>query len=482
MIRFYRGFRLSGVGAVVASALVIFFASCTEVDDNLGGNIIPSDQTFEVEFASLEEGIESYLTYTDSMVTSSLDYAYIGKMTDEHYGAKTRATAMMQFQYSLRTDTIAYEDRESVLDSLALIVGMKYQAGDTLKTQTFDVYRMTKRLRRDTTYYSGTDYKEFIDARPMFTFDYSGRPNGSTSFDTLSLKIADEALAERFMSELWCDTTLYAKDSLFMETFAGLCVTPSGTSPEDAAIYGINLQWSTEEGPMSYLVAYGHDYPKGDDPSLVEDNIMRAFSLSNDGYYTPSTAVSTFEHDYSATTFGASINYNVAKDKPLENPVKDGYVEGIMGVATTLEFTDEFVASLKALEGEGQNIFINKATLTVGLGEEDYTFYDYAPARLGTYVDYAKIMAVPDYAYYYEESYDAELVYGGYLNRTFGYYQMDLALYIQQLLNDENNEVSRRITLGMAAYDLLDNGIVRLGLKEGKYPLKFDITYTLIGK
>lgn len=482
MTLFSKESKLKGVGTLLVSALVLFFASCTEVDDNLGGNIIPSDQKFEVKFATLTEGFESYLTYTDSVATSNLDYAYFGKMTSPHYGAKMRAAAMVQFEYGLRSDTIAYDDRDSKIDSLALLLGMKYLSGDTLKAQSFDVYRIEKKIEKGETYYNGTDYKEFISSRPMFSCEFKGKPRGATSFDTLSLRVVDATLAEQFMQELWRDTTLYATDSLFMDKFKGLCIVPSESSPEDAAIYGMNLQWDTDEGPSCYLLAYGHEYPKGDSPELVEDEVFRAFSISNDAYYTSSKAVSVFEHDYSATDFGDNINYDVLADEALENPVKVGYVEGVMGVTTTIEFSEEFVNSLRALAPEGSAVFLNKAEMWVGLAEQDYTFYDYAPARLGTYTSYAKLTAVPDYNYYYEEEYDTELIYGGYLNRTFGRYELDLALYLQQLMLDESGEVSRRITLGMPAYDFLDYGIVKLGVEEGEWPVKFDITYTVIGK
>jgi hypothetical protein len=74
-----------------------------------------------------------------------------------------------------------------------------------------------------------------------------------------------------------------------------------------------------------------------------------------------------------------------------------------------------------------------------------------------------------------------ELVYGGYLNRTFGCYELDLSLYLQQLLLDESKEVSRRITFGMPAYDYMDVAMVKLALGTEE-ALQFDITYTIIGK
>lgn len=484
MTLFSKEIHYKGVGKVLLSALMLLLLSCTEVDDKLGVNIVPPSQEFEVEFATLSEGIASYLTYTDSISTGGLDYAYFGKMTDRTYGSKVRASALVQFAHSLHSDTIVYEDRESVPDSLAIVLGMKTVGGDTLKEQTFDIYRVRKLLERDGTYYNGTDIDEYIDSAPMFTCTFSGKPRGATEFDTLSLRVADKTLAEEFISELWSvDTALYSNDTLFLKEFNGLCITPSGTSPDDAAIYGMNLQWDVSEGPASYLILYGHDYPKGDSPTLVEDKIMRAFAITNNTSYSYQRAVTAVEYDYAAVEGGSNINYDVPAEEPLTNPTERGYVQGFMGVATTLEFGEEFVASLRALRPEGGSIFINKATLYVDVeGTDDYELYDIAPERLGTYTNYSKLTAVPDYAYLYEKNYETELAYGGYLNRTFGYYTMDLSLYLQELLSDESDEVSRRITLGMDAYKLLEEAVVALDMNSAECPVHIDVTYTIIGK
>ena len=59
---------------------------------------------------------------------------------------------------------------------------------------------------------------------------------------------------------------------------------------------------------------------------------------------------------------------------------------------------------------------------------------------------------------------------------------MDLALYLQEVLADKDGEVSRRITLGMGAYEYMQDGMVKLSLTGSSNPVKFEITYTLIGE
>ena len=113
----------------------------------------------------------------------------------------------------------------------------------------------------------------------------------------------------------------------------------------------------------------------------------------------------------------------------------------------------------------------------VELADKDYLLYDYAPARLGSYLKYSTIDPVADYNYYYEANYDTTLNYGGEFNRTHGYYTMDLSVYMQQLLQGTEG-VSPRVTLGMTAYEYMDPGVVKLA---GTGSVRVEVTYTLLG-
>lgn len=468
-----------GVGALV-STLMLFAGGCTEVNDKLGGDIVPPGQQMEVEFASFESGMQTYLTLTDSVATSGLDYAYFGNISEEGFGS-TRASALVQFDYATRSDTIYYANRGSVADSMIMVCMMKTLGGDTLKEQSFDVYRLKERLRRDTVYYNGLEYRRIIDEKPMFRFTYSGKPYGGDNYDTLHLKVADEKLAKEFMDELWgVDTLLYESDSLFLEKFNGLCITPSDSSPQDAAIYGLNLQWDSSYGPSSFLICFGHDYLL-ESPDQVEDQIMRAYHITNNTSNSKQSAVTAVEHDYSTTTFESMINLNPQPDEKLQNPTGECYVQGLFGVTTTIEFEEEFLTKLRALKPEGKEIFINQAMLYVGMADEDYTLFDTAPERLGSYLHYASLTPVADYNYYMEESYGSTLSYGGYLNRSHYNYSMDISIYMQQLLLDQEG-VDPRLTLGMGAYDFLDIASVKLSGAGGSVPVRLDVTYTILGK
>ena len=77
---------------------------------------------------------------------------------------------------------------------------------------------------------------------------------------------------------------------------------------------------------------------------------------------------------------------------------------------------------------------------------------------------------------------ERDILYGGYLNRTKGCYTMDISMHLQQLLQDENNEMSRRVTFAFGAYDLMKEGIVALSTTGSENPIRIELTYTIIGE
>ena len=381
MTLFSKKTTLYSVGAVV-SALMLFFSACTEVDDQLGVNIVPPGEQMEVKFATLQEGISNYLSYTDSIKCNGFDYAYFGRLRSEGLG-NTTAAALVQFGGGSRSDTIAHADRTKVVDSMLIICDLKVLGGDTLKEQTFNVYALRKRLRRDSTYYNSFDYKSALKGysegggvEPIFTFKYSGKPNSADYYDTL--RLTKGVGAEAFMKALLdTDEELCQNDTLFINTFNGLCIVPAETSEKDAAIYGLNLQYDTTYGPESYLVLYAHDYLTADADKSVVDNIVRAYPITNNTTYSKQTAMTAFEQEYDAALdIESRLNVDTQSDEPLKNPATETWVQGVMGITTTLEFEKAFIDALKALKPEGKNIFINQARVYVELADKDYLLYD----------------------------------------------------------------------------------------------------------
>ena len=128
---------------------------------------------------------------------------------------------------------------------------------------------------------------------------------------------------------------------------------------------------------------------------------------------------------------------------------------------------------------------------------------DKSQTRLGLYINYKTLSAIPDYAYAYEQNYSTTLAYGGYINRSRGCYVMDITGYAQSLWNsyrsakeelgadapwDELKEKikNRTIYLGPEAYSVYTTtysvlqGMTPDGVTEEDVPIKIDVTYNLI--
>lgn len=460
------------------TAIMLLLTCCTQVNDNLGMGIVPPNQQVTVKFAQLKNGINTYTTITDSIVTSGMSWVYAGSTTDKKFG-RTDISAIAQFFPLYRSDTVDYgAARGQVADSMWILSNFKYVAGDTLVTNKFDVYRVDERLYGDSTYYSGLNYKDYVESLPMFSCEFTGNATGA-NYDTLRLKVNDKTLAEAFMNELLSLDTLYYTDSTkFVDKFKGLCITPTPTSTTNNTIYKFGLGYSNSDSYFTMLVFYGHDYLT-ETPDEVEDIIVRSYVVSNNTTYTIGAAMSCFDHDYTGTPIEGQYVYDYEKDWGATRSTT--YVQGFLGVTGSLELTDDFVTELKALVPEGGNVFINQALLRVALADISDATLDAAPERFGTYFDYAKLSAIPDYNYYYEKNNSLKLNYDGYLNRSHGYYNMDIAVYLQKLL-DGDYTAPYRLTLGMAAYDYLTEGQVALLGTGSATPVTIDLTYTIIGK
>jgi hypothetical protein len=112
--------------------------------------------------------------------------------------------------------------------------------------------------------------------------------------------------------------------------------------------------------------------------------------------------------------------------------------------------------------------------------------------RVGSYLNPNTLAYTPDYLYAYEYSAqqqtggeDYMLPYNGYLDRSRGFYKMDITSYIQQLAKEvkagEKPAISQTVYLAPDALSFYKMGesAVQDGDDEGKQ-IEIKITYTLI--
>ena len=205
---------------------------------------------------------------------------------------------------------------------------------------------------------------------------------------------------------------------------------------------------------------------------------MRASYLFDNSSYHNNTSINIVKHDYTGSQVKA-INDTLPTSQPLEKV----YIQNLGGLMTYLRFTDQLIEDILALkvhEGvEYREIAINQAKFIISMEDATLENMDAAQSRLGMYYRYTyPPITIPDYDYEYETDNQTTLPYDGYLNRTLGWYEMDITSYVQRLIGDPSTP--RNIFLGASAgADFAFGEVVLLGsASPGGVQLK--LTYTLI--
>lgn len=531
--------------AVAAAFAAALTAGCTKVDDTLGSNLVPDNQQMKAGRVTLgaltDEGrpnpkryVETRLFQTDSLVASNIRNGYLGTMLSDTFGLR-EAGFLAQYINRYRVPE-GYFGYRPIFDSVQLLLSIASYGGDTLARQEYEVYEVVDNKyitdkpvgnsgKQDTTFYLNFDPEKAgaIDAsKPLFTFVFpDGKTTGPT---TASVTMHPTDDGREFLGRLMLqqgkykeDYSIYSTDSLrqWVEEFRGLYIKPvNPRTQRGGAIYTTALD-------ASGFAVYGRTRVE-EDPTLIQDTIGMVYSFYVDNSEYGNVSVNTVRHDYAKAT--SPVRFDIAdadEEKPLdERPTYPGiYVEGMGGVITQLTFTEEFFRELEAVR-ERENIESGKEFATMGFSQVRLSVYfpqsDYdwqnlpdvptlieqmnnSTARLGLYSDYKALRGISDYNYYYEQTYDLTLAYGGYINRSRGCYVMDITGYMQGLWNSYLKEVDaardegrafdidriaeRTVYLAAEAYDLYTTSYAYLqGMNDGRNnaPVKLEITYNMI--
>ncbi len=314
----------------------------------------------------------------------------------------------------------------------------------------------------------------------------------------------------------------------FVDTFKGIYIVPKASHVVDGegASYSITIA-------SSALAFYGRSLYE-EDPTIVKDTISMTYAFRDSSVdEVGGVSIQTTSYDYTNAEFNYS---NVKRDGNSSVPTTNTMrVEGINGVVTEISFENAFFEDLaQVIEDAGDNfsnLLINTAYMTINTfladGDEVYNQGDTGsftqdeidemnlyPTRLAlydtysTYLDdyrYYELEGVPDYNYYSELYYSTTLIYGGYLNRNKGRYEMHIPLKVQDMWNnylDAMEEVGgdasvidweaaewNKMYLAPVADDLFTPKYILLQGQAGSdgvegsevvAPISLNITYTLL--
>lgn len=417
--------------------------SCTKVDNTIGEGLIPNGQMMKIGIDTLT-GINAYLAQVDSMPTNYSAYSYIGKMSDPDYGYFEARMIALYTPMAFSVEDGSFGDG-AVADSIHLYINSVTNLefyGDTSKTQTFNVYELSRRFHfdDDTLYYSPFDYTQAIYPELLGTFTVTGVASDYYKLDGPQADV----LMQRLLDE--SDDIYYGGeeyDSLFIERNRGICIVPAESSDRDAFIQTLDYSYSE-------LLLYTHR-PKTDDEISDEEDLAEEEDWGDDYEVEPDTIIiarygltsestslpnfPSFKGDYSSVT---AFDVNTINDTlPTSTPVSIGYVQGQGGVSTYLRFTEEFVEKLFDLAQDPYtSVVVTSAKVDIPVVDPTIDILDNSFARLGSYEDYSQLEPILDYGFWDEidASYSITIPYDGYLNRTSSSYPLNITRFIQSII------------------------------------------------
>lgn len=419
--------------SLIITALTL--AGCTSVDDTLGDEFIPDDQQMAARVATLGLSgdpayAQSFQMFEDSLPANRQGWIALGADAFAPLGTTT-ATALVQFLPATYDSSINMAGFLPVIDSVYLTLNViDNSLGDAGAEQQFTIYGVDDLgFMADTTLYFDYDLAAHADlGTPLFRFTLDPEEAGSIS-QRLQMLPAGMAYLDKLIGadiaypDASDDDNDRQRDSLFTQQFKGLYIAAADPDPA-GGIYRIGISYNlySQTGGLS---VYLHNHDR-DDPATIADTAI--------AYYTFIDEVGA-SYSQSATA--------IARDYPVALAINDTltpqaltWVEGLGGLYTRLRLTDALFERIEELRGE-KSLALNSAVVYLPVaGGDDPAVLDEAFTRLGMYRRYANLSEpIIDYNTAYESSY-GELPYGGKLDRSGGFYKMDITATLQQMLLD----------------------------------------------
>ncbi|MFI3248906.1 MAG: hypothetical protein R3Y39_07255 [Rikenellaceae bacterium] len=463
----------------ITLVMAVVAVGCSDIDNDLGSNLIPEDQTMLIGSLDLkginrngESILSTRLFTTENVNAANQTYGSFGLEHNEEFGLR-RSGLYVQYTQASALD----EDDEfgymPFMDSMVIYISVADYSGDTTYVCTYEVYEVIDDSfltnSADTIFNVKFDMlnSEYINPEPLLEFKYPDQDDDVYVYTSyvMSINMTESgiALGDRLMLkdesvDLDSDVYLDYEYEDFLDHFKGLYIIPK----ESTIGYGEGATYSTAIASSGFGF-FGRSLYE-EDPTIVADTIGMTYTFRN-SYLDDNlggVSIQTVEHDYSTASFDES---DVRTDtNPTGIRTNRLYVEGMGGVVSEISFErplfDELEQVMEDSGDEYTNMFFNLAHMRIytematGDGEieseqqftpEEIDQLNLYPTRLALYNlyntfededGYTLLEEAIDYDYISELTYGTTLTYGGYLNRTQGCYEMHIPLQMQYIWNE----------------------------------------------
>ena len=437
-----RYFELKNLSGAILLLLVVAWG-CKQGDQTLGIGTLPGVKILDTRYHQEATTISTAI-FTDTKIrVDRPKYNLLGSFNDPIFG-RTDASFAAQFRlrgYQAFTPT-------SAIDSVVLSMDYKIIYGDTVSTQSVQVYELASSLNYEAKYLSSYNIKNLAQSVPI------GSGSFIPKFRTDSLKTDTTLQTIRIRLNNSFGTRMLGIDSMslksndeFMKEFKGLYISSTSLSRKGTIVSIINTPYSPETTgemlPAIYL--YYHD--------AKSDTLFYGCEITSN-----SAKVSSYVHDYSLAKYFPNLNKEINTDSLI-------YIQPTGGIKAKI-----LVPTLSTWK-DSTNYAINKATLTFHVDTimSDYRRYS-MPDRL-------YLMAIDSTG---AETFPADSqlssnYYGGFYIAATATYSFNVTQHLQQLIKG---------TIKNSGFYLVPSErtssaqrVVLKGLRSSK-PVELNVAYT----
>lgn len=461
-------------GIAFFAGVLFSTTSCTAVDYTLGDNLIPNgqqmntgiDSSFRVHTSLFK--LDSINASNNKPVSISVG-SYIDPLVGRVSGQAFSEFSTVSFGVGkeLKTD---YFGKNPVCDSIFLFIDVLGAKGDTLTDRQFEVFRVNHKFSLWADYYTNFVMPaSYLSATPLAIFN-------ARKADIIKVALPIEFGRELMETTQDPTQSPYYSDSLFHQKFNGFYFRgnfeASATDPGNM----ININMTSESKIRLY---YRNDNLPDKDTVY---SAVYSFQV-NPG----NASIEMVQHDYSFSDQAAG-GINPAQINKPDIETEYCYAQGMAGVGTMVNFSTQQINDFKAkimAKWPGYNsIAINRAILRANLVDHNWINYNKSYVRLGMYYDITQNKFIPDYHPIQENPpINAVFYFDGYLNRSLGYYEMDITSYFQKLINSSGDGSVQQSLQMLPAYNenlLIQRSQMYGSASAAQLAPQMIITYTVL--
>ena len=393
-----RYFELKNLTGAILLLLVVAWG-CKQGDQTLGIGTLPGVKILDTRYHQ-EATTISTATFTDTKIRIDRPkYNLLGSFNDPIFGrtdASFAAQFRLPFYRAFATD--------AAIDSVVLSMSYKVIYGDTVSSQTLQVYELVSGLSYEAKYLSSFNVKSLASTEPIGSGSFIPKFRTDSAQTDTTTQVIRVRLKNSFGSSLLGVDSMKMKSSdEFLTLFKGLYISSTPINRKGTLVSIINTPTTTYESTPA-IILYYHD--------AKSDTLVYGYEVT-----TNSAKVSSYVHDYSLAKFFPNLNKENNNDSLI-------FIQPTGGIKSKI-----LVPTLSTWK-DSSNYAINKATLTFHVDTimSDYRRYS-MPDRL-----YLMAIDSTGAEIFPADSQLSSTYYGGFYIAENATYSFNVTQHLQQLI------------------------------------------------